>query len=135
VIWSRLGTESREHGVDALLDAYPTPGRRAVAQWLAGVVLTALVGLGPGIRLGLAGWLAGAAFIPALALLLGVLSRTQRLFQAVYLPLWYAVVNEIAALDYLGALAGGPPPAVVGAAAAVLLAATLSTVAARHARR
>jgi hypothetical protein len=83
----------------------------------------------------LAGWSAGAAFIPALALALGVLSRTQRLFQAVYLPLWYAVVNDIAGLDYLGALEGGPPPIAVGAAAASLLGVALATVATRHAHR
>jgi hypothetical protein len=139
LIWSRLGTQAREHGVEALLGAYPSPVRRAVTQWLAGVALTALVGLGPGVRAAatgdLADWLAGATFIPTLALALGVLSRTPRLFQAVYPSLWYAVVNNIAGLDYMGALDGGPSPILVGAATTLLLAAALTTVATRHARR
>lgn len=139
LIWSRLGAQAREHGVEALLGACPSPLRRAFAQWLAGVALTALVGAGPGLRMALdgdvAGWLAGAAFIPALALAMGVLSRTHRLFQALYPPLWYAVVNDIAGLDYMGALAGGPSPALVAAAATLLLATALTTVGLRHARR
>lgn len=139
LIWSRLGTQAREHGVDALLGACPSPMRRTFAQWLAGVALTALSGAGPGLRMALdgdaAGWLAGAAFIPALALAMGVLSRTHRLFQALYPPLWYAVLNGMAGLDYMGALDGGPPPALVAAAAALLLTGALGAVATRHARR
>ncbi|MCX4387381.1 hypothetical protein OG777_10595 [Micromonospora peucetia] len=139
LIWSRLGTQPREYGVEALLGAYPSPVRGVLAQWLAGVALTALVGLGPGVRMAaagdLAGWLAGAAFIPALALALGVLSRTNRLFQVVYLLLWYAVLNNMVGFDYLGALDGGPSPILVGAATALLLTAALSVVAARHTRR
>jgi hypothetical protein len=139
LIWSRLGAQPREHGVDALLGPYPSPRRRALAAWAAGFALTALVGLGPGVRLALAGdaagWLAGAAFIPALALALGVLSHTHRLFQVLYLSLWYAVVNGIAGLDYLGAVSGGPSPLAVATTAALLLATALTTVAAHHARR
>ncbi|MEH1128950.1 hypothetical protein [Micromonospora sp. CPCC 206061] len=136
LIWSRLGAQAREHGVEALLDACSSPLRRTLAQWLAGVVLTALVGAGPGLRMALdgdlPGWLAGVAFIPALALALGVLSRTHRLFQALYPPLWYAVVNDIAGLDFMGALAGGPSPALVATAAMLLLATALTTVALRR---
>lgn len=65
---------------------------------------------------GVAAWMAGAAFVPALALLLGSLSRSSRLFQLVYLMLWYAVVNGVPAVDFLGAVRGpgnelaGPHP-------------------------
>jgi hypothetical protein len=139
LIWSRLGTQAAEAGVEGLLGAYPSPVRRALGQWVAGVALTAVVGAGAGVRLAtageVAGWLAGVAFIPALALALGVLSRTHRLFQALYPPLWYAVLNDLRGLDYMGALPGGPPPAAVAAAATLLVAAALATVAARHARR
>lgn len=139
LIWSRLGTRAAEAGVEGLLGGYPSPVRRALAQWLAGVALTALVGAGAGARLAaagdLAGWLAGVVFIPALALALGLVSRTHRLFQAIYPPLWYAVLNDIRGLDFMGALPGGPPPILVGGAAALLVTASLATVAARHARR
>ncbi|MGW4497085.1 hypothetical protein ACWENR_00475 [Micromonospora sp. NPDC004336] len=139
LVWSRLGTHAREHGVDALLGACGAPAARVLAQWLAGFVLTALVGLGPAARMAaggdLGGWLAGAAFIPALALALGVLGRTHRLFQAGYPPLWYAVANDIAGLDYMGVVAGGPGPVAVGAVAVLLLAVAVAAVVTREARR
>jgi hypothetical protein len=142
LIWSRLGTQIREHDLETLLGAYPAPGRRLLAEWTAGAVLTAAVGLAPAVRLalaadwpGVAAWGAGVGFIPALALACGVLSRTHRLFQAIYLPLWYAVVNGIAGLDYVGAVPGGPSPLLVGAGAVVLLAAGISVAAVRQSRR
>ena len=147
LIWSRLGTQLREHDLETLMGAYPSPGRRLLAEWTAGLALTAVVGLAPAVRMGLttdwsgvAAWAAGATFIPALAMALGVLSRTNRLFQAVYLPLWYAVVNGIAGLDYIGAvrLDGqpvGPHPLTVIGISAVVLASAFVIVSARHARR
>ncbi|MFG3254169.1 hypothetical protein [Streptomyces sp. NPDC048172] len=133
VLWSRLGTQAREHGVEALLGAVPRPARRVCAEWAAGVALTAVLGLGPLVALvrdgeghGIASWAAGALFIPALALALGTVSRTHRLFQAVYLPLWYVVVNGMPLLDYMGATRapGEPaliPPALVAGLALALL--------------
>ncbi|SHN46488.1 ABC transporter permease [Cryptosporangium aurantiacum] len=129
LIWSRLGLAGREHGVDALLDACPAPVTRIAATWAAGVVFTAAVGAGPALRMalggdaaGLAAWVAGAVFVPALASVLGLVSGAARLFQALYLGLWWCVVNGLAGLDYLGAAAGGPPPWVVASWTAVLLA-------------
>ncbi|MEU1447558.1 hypothetical protein [Streptomyces mirabilis] len=46
---------------------------------------------------GLVHWFLGALFISSFALVLGTLSRTHRLFQFAYLPLWYGTVNGIAA--------------------------------------
>ncbi|MFC4589860.1 ABC transporter permease [Sphaerisporangium corydalis] len=147
LIWSRLGTQGHENGVGALLGAYPGVRRRVLAEWAAGVVLTAFTGLVPVLRMalaadgpGTAAWAAGTLFIPSLALALGVLGRTHRLFQALYLPLWYMVVNAVAALDYIGAVrAGGrpagPDPLAVAGVAAVLLATALAVVTFRHARR
>ncbi|GIM94583.1 ABC transporter permease [Paractinoplanes toevensis] len=139
LVWSRLGAQAREHDVETLLDACPSPVSRTLAQWLAGVVLTATVGIGPGVTMAVDGhfadWLAGVAFIPALALALGVVSRTQRFFQAVYPLLWYLVINDIAGLDYMGVLPGGPAPHTVAAAAMLLLLSALTTVAVRHRHR
>ncbi|GIF18970.1 hypothetical protein BJ973_006017 [Actinoplanes tereljensis] len=139
LVWSRLGAQAREHGVDKLLDACPSPVFRTLAQWLAGAALTAAVGLGPGVAMAVDGhfadWLAGVAFIPAIALALGVISRTQRFFQAVYPLLWYLVINDIAGLDYMGVLPGGPAPHTVAAVATFLLLSALTTVAVRHRHR
>lgn len=139
LVWSRLGAQARELGAEGLLDAYPSPVRRTLAQWLAGAAFTAAVGVGPGVAMAvhgrLADWLAGVAFIPALALALGVTSRAQRFFQAVYPLLWYLVVNDVAGLDYMGVLDGGPAPRTVAAMALLMLASALLTVAVRHRRR
>ncbi|MEV1022329.1 hypothetical protein [Streptomyces sp. NPDC050264] len=118
LLWSRLGTQRRECGVEAFLGAYPFAGRRLYAEWAAGVLLTAVAGAGAGVRMawggdgtGLALWGCAAFFVPTLALALGTLSRSHRLFQAVYPPLWYFVVNGFAPLDFMGAVrdADGTP--------------------------
>ncbi|MEU6236504.1 hypothetical protein [Kitasatospora sp. NPDC047058] len=144
LLWSRLGSQAAEHDLDVLLAAYPARRRRLLAEWASGVVLTAVTGAAPCIRLavagdgpGLAAWTAGALFVPSLALALGVLSRTHRVFQALYLPLCYLVVNQVAALDFMGAVrtAGhpaGPGPLLVAAAALALLAAAFLAAAARR---
>ncbi|MFF0739348.1 ABC transporter permease [Streptomyces sp. NPDC004111] len=148
LIWSRLGTQRYETGVDALLGACPSAHRRILAEWGAGFLLTAVAGAGPALRMatggdtaGLLHWFLGALFVPSLALALGSLSRTHRLFQAVYLPLWYAAVNGIAPLDFMGALRGpdglpvGMAPGVVLGAAVVMLGVVLTTSGMRRAAR
>ncbi|MEU3108316.1 hypothetical protein ACWHAN_23300 [Streptomyces albidoflavus] len=118
LVWSRLGSLPVEHGLEGLLGAYPAPRRRLLAAWGSGVVLTAVLGVAPLLRMafaadlpGLAAWLGGVLFIPSLALLLGVVCRTHRVFQVVYLPLWYLVVNQVAALDFMGAVREAGVPA------------------------
>lgn len=147
LIWSRLGAQRRENGVDTLLGAYPGAYRQLAAEWLAGLVLTAATGLGPLLRMAIAAdgpqvaaWMAGALFIPALALLLGTASRTHRLFQALYVTLWFAAVNQLAAADYMGTVLvhgrpAGPSPLLVAGVAAAMLAVTFSVRAAQHATR
>ncbi|MFC6022472.1 hypothetical protein ACFP2T_40740 [Plantactinospora solaniradicis] len=147
LLWSRLGTQRHEYGVDALLGAYPGARRRMLAEWGAGLAIAGLTGLVPMLRMllaqdvaGLAAWGAGLVFVPSLALVCGVLSRTHRLFQASYLPLWYAVLNGIAALDFMGAVRvdgrqTGPAPLAVGALALALLAIAFLTTTLRHSRR
>jgi hypothetical protein len=147
LIWSRLGTQRRENGLDTLLGSYPAARRRLAAEWSAGLALTIAAGLGPLLRMaaaadgpGLAAWAAGAVFIPALALLLGTVTGTHRTFQVLYVALWYAAVNQVAAADYMGTvLAGGrpagPSPLLIAAISAAMLAVTFGIRAARHAIR
>jgi len=113
-LWSEMGAREARYGTRPLLLAAPMPpGLQAAASWAAGIGVTALAGSGAGLRLALAGdargcgaWLAGCLFIPALALALGTLSGSPRLFEVVYLLLWYAgPMNGVAALDYTGATA------------------------------
>ncbi|MEV6981312.1 hypothetical protein AB0M95_08650 [Sphaerisporangium sp. NPDC051017] len=132
LIWSRLGTQRHEYGVDTLMGAYPATGLRLLAEWTAGVILTIVIGAAPlasmVITSGVAAigaWIAAVLFVPSLALALGVLSRTHRLFQVVYLVIWYTAVNGISLLDYMGLhwesghRAGPSSFAVAGVAAAL----------------
>ncbi|NUT01863.1 MAG: hypothetical protein HOV76_00160 [Hamadaea sp.] len=102
LVWSRLGAFRHESSMTGLLGAYPGPGRRAAAEWLAGVLFTALLGLGPMVRWLLAGslpslaiWAGCVLAIPSLAWSLGSVTRSQRPFQVLYLALWYAAVNML----------------------------------------
>jgi hypothetical protein len=147
LIWSRLGTQRGENGLDTLLGSYPGSRRQLATEWLAGLALTALTGFGPLLRLAagadgprVAAWIAGALFIPSLALLLGTAARTHRLFQALYLLLWYAAVNQLAAADYMGTvLVNGPPagpsPPLIAGISAAMIAVTFAIQAAGQARR
>lgn len=147
LIWSRLGTQRRENGLDTLLGSYPAARRRLAAEWGAGLALTAAAGLGPLVRMAaaadgprVAAWVAGAVFIPSLALLLGTVTGTHRTFQVLYVALWYAAVNQLAAADYMGTVLAdgrpaGPSPPLVGVISAAMLAVTFGIRAARHATR
>ena len=147
LIWSRLGAQRRENGVETLLGSYPAAYRQLAAEWAAGLALTVAAGAGPLLRMAaaadgarLAAWIAGALFIPSLALLLGTVSRTHRTFQVLYLILWYAAVNQVAAADYMGTVLrngrpAGPSPPLIAAVSAAMFAATFTIRAARQAWR
>ncbi|HEV3076390.1 MAG TPA: hypothetical protein VHB47_18350 [Thermoanaerobaculia bacterium] len=113
-LWSEMGAREARYGTRPLVLSAPLPpGLQTAAAWAAGIGLTALAGSGVGLRLALAGdargcgaWLAGCLFIPALALALGTLAGSPRLFEVVYLLLWYAgPMSGVAELDYTGATA------------------------------
>lgn len=111
-LWSALGAREALYGTRPLLLSAPSPpGLQCAAIWAAGAGVTALAGSGVALRMafagdarGLLGWLAGCLFIPALALALGTLAGSPRLFEVVYLLLWYAgPMNHVAELDFTGA--------------------------------
>jgi hypothetical protein len=122
LIWSPLGNRAARHRIEPIILSAAYPLRNQVpAAWLAGLIVAFATASGAVLCLLLAGqWSAllalivGAAFIPALALALGVWSRSSKLFEVVYLVLWYVgPMNGNLALDYLGAtdaaLASGMP--------------------------
>lgn len=97
LVWSQLGT--REHLYETEQLVFPTlhPIRRQfTAQWLAAVLLALALAGGSLVHWavsgnlgGIEGVLAGAVFVPTLALACGALSGTTRLFEIAYLVLWY----------------------------------------------
>jgi hypothetical protein len=119
VLWSAMGTRERRLRTDQLVFSTPHPLRRQLpACWLAGVIITVLTGSGTGVRLFLAGdqlgltaWTAGALFIPTLALVLGVWSGSSKLFEVLYLFLWYlGPASHLGEVDFMGATGPLLPP-------------------------
>jgi len=100
-LWSELGAREAQHGTAPLILSSPLPPiLQSAAIWAAGAGVAALAGSGVALRLALSGdagdagslaaWTVGCLFIPALAFALGTLSGSPRLFEVVYLLLWYA---------------------------------------------
>ena len=111
LIWSQMGAREARCGTEALVfSCAHSLDRQLPAVWLAGVLVAILTGGGLAIRQlsggdwrGLAGWLAGALFIPGLALASGVWSGSSKLFEAVYTMWWYVgPMNHTPGLDFMG---------------------------------
>ncbi len=111
-MWSSMGTREARFNTGQLVfsSAYPQT-RQFPAMWLAGVTVAVLTGCGMMVRAFVAGevghlsaLLVGALFVPTLALFLGVVSGTKKLFEVSYLLIWYlGAINHLPALDFLGA--------------------------------
>ena len=114
LIWSQMGNREQYWGVWQMVFTAPQSAQRQLsAMWLAGFFMTALTGSGAAIKfvsegawMSLFAWAAGALFIPALALMFGVWTKTRRVFEMVYLLWWYIAFNSIAALDFIGTTQG-----------------------------
>jgi hypothetical protein len=88
--------------------------RQLPACWLAGVAVAAVMGTGAGVRLlraegwhGFEPWLAGALFLPSLALALGVWSGSGKPFEGLLTALWYiGPMSRAPGIDFTGAASG-----------------------------
>jgi hypothetical protein len=111
LVWSMMGAREAKYQTAALLFSSPRPlVRQLAAVWLAGVIVAVAMGAGVAVRLafakdltGLGAWTAGALFIPSLALAAGVWTGSGKLFEVLYLLLWYVgPMNRIPFLDFVG---------------------------------
>lgn len=111
LIWSSLGNHEARYDTQRMVfsSAFPL-WRQLPAQWLAGFIFTLMIGSGAALLFILNGdmnatlsWLAGALFIPSLALALGVWSGNKKIFEIVYLSIWLMgpATNNIIILDFL----------------------------------
>lgn len=116
LIWSGMGNREDHNNTQQMVFASAQPLLRQLpAQWLAGFIVTLLTGSGVAVKLlslgegvGLLAWFSGALFIPSFALALGVWSNTHKLFEVLYVTLWYlGPMNRVQGLDYLGANSAG----------------------------
>jgi hypothetical protein len=112
LVWSALGSREKQHGTGPIVFSAAWPlARQLPAAWLAGAVVAALTGAGAALTLlrggdfnGLLAWGVGALFIPALALALGTLSGGSKLFEMLYVLLWYmGPMSDAPGLDFIGA--------------------------------
>jgi len=132
LLWSQMGCrESRFATRSLLFSSERSLSRQFPALWTAGVIVALLTGSGAGVRLAIsgdwhtfAGWLAGAFFIPSLALALGVWSRGSRAFEAIYTIWWYiGPAHQIPGLDFIGTTPSSSSPVIYALAASFLIAA------------
>ncbi|MFZ1399931.1 MAG: ABC transporter permease subunit [Candidatus Promineifilaceae bacterium] len=115
LIWSSLGNREMRHNVGQMVFSSASPLMRQLpATWFAGFTITALTGGGAAINFlsvadssSLLVWFSAALFIPTFALALGVWSHSQKLFEVLYVSMWYLALNEVHAVDYLGANSNG----------------------------
>lgn len=115
LIWSQMGAREDRFGMRALLFSSPRIlARQLPACYMAGFAIAAIAGSGIAFRLlwarqtaEFAGWLAGAIFIPAMALGLGVVSGSGKAFEGILTVLWYVgPMNRTPGLDFTGASDG-----------------------------
>jgi hypothetical protein len=118
LIWSSIGNREIKHNVQQMAFSSPSPiWRQIPAQWQAGFILTITIAVGAILRLGLDGdlvgllaLLSGAIFIPSLALACGVWSGGSKLFEILYILIWYlGPLNRVPILDYIGVTSDSNP--------------------------
>lgn len=111
LIWSSMGSREIHYRTHQMLFSAVKPIQRQLpAQWIAGLLVTIIMGSGVLLRFVTAGdwvsvgaWSVGALFIPSLALALGAWSNSSKLFEVVYTLMWYlGPANELVPLDFIG---------------------------------
>jgi hypothetical protein len=110
LLLSPIGNRETRDNVEQLAFSSASPlWRQLPAQWLAGFIVTLFMGSGAllnfiinGESAALISLLIGAFFIPSLALALGVWSGTSKVFEVVYVTLWYiGPLNRVPAVDFI----------------------------------
>jgi hypothetical protein len=115
LIWSAMGARETRFATRGLL--FSSSGilaRQLPACFLAGVAVAVIAGAGVGVRLLVVGhdaefaaWAAGALFLPALAISLGVTSGSGKAFEALLTAMCYiGPLNHTPGLDYTGSANG-----------------------------
>jgi hypothetical protein len=128
-IWSEMGNRERKNSTSQMVFSSARPMLRQLpAAWLAGVLVTILFGIAGAVVFlvngdlpGLASWIGAVIFIPTLALALGVFSSGSRVFEVVYLFLWYmGPYQKVQSIDFI---TGAPQVFLLVSAALLLLSA------------
>jgi hypothetical protein len=116
LIWSGMGNREIQNNAQQMVFSSAAPLMRQLpASWLAGFIVALLTGSGAALKMliagdgvGLLAWFSAALFIPSFALALGVWSNSHKLFEVLYVIMWYAgPMNYVYAVDYIGTKGNG----------------------------
>ncbi len=134
IIWSSMGSRDSRHNTSSLLLSSPWPlARQFPAVWMTGL-LVAMAAVGCMVCRAAAGgqWsyaaalVVGAFFVPTVSLTLGTLTGSRKLFEVLYLMVWYVgSIDHLSALDLLGTT----EEAVTGGKLTVLIVLTIACLA------
>jgi hypothetical protein len=113
LIWSTMGTNETYYRTHQLIFTAMNPVRNQfIMLWLSGVIVAYLTGSGAIIHFLIAQeWdnliaiAVGGLFIPTLAVVLGIWSGNGKLFQVVFMLMWYlGPLNKWGIMDFMGAV-------------------------------
>jgi hypothetical protein len=110
LLLSGVGSREARHNTRQMVFSVPRPLLTQLpAAWLSAFTLVALTGSGALVKFlalgdthSLLAWLAGAAFIPSLALTFGTLTGSSKTFEIVYVLWMYLILQSVPALDFVG---------------------------------
>ena len=116
LILSGLGCRENRFDTHQIVFTAPHPvASQLPAAWLSAFVTIALLGSGALVKFALAGetlhllgLLTGAVFIPALALVCGLLTGSSKAFEVLYVLWMYLIIQEITPLDFTGLIPDSP---------------------------
>jgi hypothetical protein len=116
LLLSALGCREARYDTRQIVFSAPRPLLNQLpALWLSAFAVLALMGSGALLRFLAAGevtsllaWLAGALFIPSLALALGVLTGSGKTFEVIYVLWMYGVLQRVPAFDFVGTTPESP---------------------------
>lgn len=130
LIWSAIGNREVHNNVQQLTFSSASPlWRQLPAQWIAGFLVTLLMSIGAILRytidgdtVALLALFSAAFFIPSLALASGVWSGTSKLFEILYMVIWYlGPLNKVPGLDFIGSHSNGYPQIFLPFSAALIV--------------
>ncbi|WP_229696263.1 ABC transporter permease [Paenibacillus albidus] len=112
LIWSAMGTNETSYRTHQLIFTAMHPVRNQfIVLWLGGVIVAYLTGSGAMVHFAvtgegerLAAMAVGGLFIPTLAAALGMWTGNGKLFQLIYMLMWYlGPLNKWGVVDFMGA--------------------------------
>ena len=109
-VFSRLGNHERKHNMLQIIATIPGGKIKQITySWIAGLVITSTLALPVVLRLIISGHLigafavlAGVVFLPSFAMFLGEFSRTNRLYEMLFIVITYFIINGLSFAMYMG---------------------------------